>query len=204
MRCYTSHRAGRETNECVFIKSLSLLRVLQFAEGSGQWWFPRVSREIHQRVHPQVSILRHYAAAAAGAQHRSCGHCESGSLHINMTIATLCLMSLRTWLHLETMPLSYDCWSKSKTWCVSVFFLFFFMLSSQGNDPTALSVLTQAITGQVGFMDAEFCTSCGEKGAEKRCSVCKMVIIWILSHLCVQNILRGLVPTLPMGHLLDS
>ena len=125
MRCYSSHRAGRETNECVFIKSLSLLRVLQFAEGSGQWWFPRVSREIHQRVHPQVSILRHYAAAAAGAQHRSCGHCESGSLHINMTIATLCLMSLRTWLHLETMPLSYDCWSKSKTWCFSVFFCFF-------------------------------------------------------------------------------
>lgn len=45
-----------------------------------------------------------------------------------------------------------------------------------GNDPTALSVLTQAITGQVGFMDAEFCTSCGEKGAEKRCSICKVVI----------------------------
>ncbi|XP_056261827.1 ankyrin repeat and MYND domain-containing protein 2a [Pseudoliparis swirei] len=45
-----------------------------------------------------------------------------------------------------------------------------------GHDPTALSVLTQAITGQVGFMDAEFCTSCGEKGAEKRCSLCKTVI----------------------------
>ncbi|MBN3298051.1 ANKY2 protein, partial [Amia calva] len=45
-----------------------------------------------------------------------------------------------------------------------------------GNDPTAFSVLTQAITGQVGFMDAEFCTTCGEKGADKRCSVCKMVI----------------------------
>ncbi|XP_033856208.1 ankyrin repeat and MYND domain-containing protein 2-like isoform X2 [Acipenser ruthenus] len=45
-----------------------------------------------------------------------------------------------------------------------------------GNDPTALSVLTQAITGQVGFIDAEFCTACGEKGADKRCSVCKMVI----------------------------
>uniref|UniRef100_A0A1A7YJW3 Ankyrin repeat and MYND domain-containing protein 2 n=1 Tax=Iconisemion striatum TaxID=60296 RepID=A0A1A7YJW3_9TELE len=45
-----------------------------------------------------------------------------------------------------------------------------------GNDPTALSVLTQAITGQVGFMDTEFCTTCGEKGAEKRCSICKMVI----------------------------
>ncbi|KAA0702203.1 Ankyrin repeat and MYND domain-containing protein 2 [Triplophysa tibetana] len=45
-----------------------------------------------------------------------------------------------------------------------------------GNDPTALSVLTQAITGQVGFMDADFCITCGEKGAEKRCSICKMVI----------------------------
>ncbi|XP_048406408.1 ankyrin repeat and MYND domain-containing protein 2a isoform X1 [Stegostoma tigrinum] len=45
-----------------------------------------------------------------------------------------------------------------------------------GNDPTALSVLTQTITGQVGFMDAEFCTACGEKGADKRCSICKTVI----------------------------
>lgn len=45
-----------------------------------------------------------------------------------------------------------------------------------GNDPTAISILTQAITGQVGFMDAEFCTTCGEKGAEKRCSICKAVI----------------------------
>uniref|UniRef100_H0VJC5 Ankyrin repeat and MYND domain containing 2 n=1 Tax=Cavia porcellus TaxID=10141 RepID=H0VJC5_CAVPO len=35
-----------------------------------------------------------------------------------------------------------------------------------GSDPTAFSVLTQAITGQVGFVD----------GASKRCSVCKMVI----------------------------
>lgn len=52
-----------------------------------------------------------------------------------------------------------------------------FFLSLQGNDPTALSVLTQAITGQVGFMDAEFCTTCGEKGAEKRCSICKMVSV---------------------------
>lgn len=45
----------------------------------------------------------------------------------------------------------------------------------QGSDPTAFSVLTQAITGQVGFVDAEFCTTCGGKGAGKRCSVCKMV-----------------------------
>nr|KAF6468902.1 ankyrin repeat and MYND domain containing 2 [Molossus molossus] len=46
----------------------------------------------------------------------------------------------------------------------------------KGSDPTAFSVLTQAITGQVGFVDVEFCTTCGEKGASKRCSVCKMVI----------------------------
>ncbi|XP_007430421.1 ankyrin repeat and MYND domain-containing protein 2 isoform X1 [Python bivittatus] len=45
-----------------------------------------------------------------------------------------------------------------------------------GSDPTAFSVLTQAITGQVGFVEAEFCTTCGEKGAGKRCSICKMVI----------------------------
>lgn len=45
-----------------------------------------------------------------------------------------------------------------------------------GCDPTAFSVLTQAITGQMGFMDAEFCTTCGEKGASKRCSVCKLVM----------------------------
>ncbi|XP_007532029.1 ankyrin repeat and MYND domain-containing protein 2 isoform X1 [Erinaceus europaeus] len=45
-----------------------------------------------------------------------------------------------------------------------------------GSEPTAFSVLTQAITGQVGFVDVEFCTTCGEKGASKRCSVCKMVI----------------------------
>ncbi|XP_030057218.1 ankyrin repeat and MYND domain-containing protein 2 [Microcaecilia unicolor] len=45
-----------------------------------------------------------------------------------------------------------------------------------GSDPSAFSVFTQAITGQVGFVDAEFCTTCGEKGADKRCSLCKMVI----------------------------
>ncbi|XP_043920685.1 ankyrin repeat and MYND domain-containing protein 2 isoform X2 [Protopterus annectens] len=45
-----------------------------------------------------------------------------------------------------------------------------------GNDPTAFSVLTQAVNGHVGFMDADFCSTCGTKGAEKRCSVCKMVI----------------------------
>lgn len=45
----------------------------------------------------------------------------------------------------------------------------------QGNDPTAFSVLTQALTGKMAFIDAEFCATCGERGAEKRCSLCKMV-----------------------------
>ncbi|XP_077577234.1 ankyrin repeat and MYND domain-containing protein 2a [Stigmatopora nigra] len=45
-----------------------------------------------------------------------------------------------------------------------------------GDEPTALSVLTQAVTGQVGFVDADFCTTCGDKGAQKRCSVCKTVL----------------------------
>ncbi|XP_043545752.1 ankyrin repeat and MYND domain-containing protein 2a isoform X2 [Chiloscyllium plagiosum] len=45
-----------------------------------------------------------------------------------------------------------------------------------GNDPTALSVLTQTITGQIVFMDADFCTACGKKEADKRCSICKTVI----------------------------
>ncbi|XP_030644344.1 ankyrin repeat and MYND domain-containing protein 2-like [Chanos chanos] len=45
-----------------------------------------------------------------------------------------------------------------------------------GNDPTAFSVLTQALTGQMALMDAEFCATCGERGADKRCSLCKMVI----------------------------
>lgn len=45
-----------------------------------------------------------------------------------------------------------------------------------GREPTALSILTQAVTGQVGLVDAEFCTTCGEKGADKKCSACKMVV----------------------------
>ncbi|KAK0142351.1 Ankyrin repeat and MYND domain-containing protein 2 [Merluccius polli] len=44
-----------------------------------------------------------------------------------------------------------------------------------GNDPTAFSVLTQALTGQMAFVDADYCITCGEKGAEKRCSLCKAV-----------------------------
>ncbi|KAK9526398.1 hypothetical protein VZT92_015099 [Zoarces viviparus] len=44
-----------------------------------------------------------------------------------------------------------------------------------GNDPTAFSVLNQAVTGQMTFVDADYCATCGEKGAEKRCSLCKAV-----------------------------
>ncbi|XP_068560525.1 ankyrin repeat and MYND domain-containing protein 2-like [Cebidichthys violaceus] len=44
-----------------------------------------------------------------------------------------------------------------------------------GTDPTAFSVLNQAITGQMTFVDADYCATCGEKGAEKRCSLCKAV-----------------------------
>ncbi|XP_068455165.1 ankyrin repeat and MYND domain-containing protein 2-like [Clinocottus analis] len=45
----------------------------------------------------------------------------------------------------------------------------------QGNDPTAFSVLAQAITGQMTFVDAHYCATCGEKGADKWCSLCKAV-----------------------------
>ncbi|XP_076013261.1 ankyrin repeat and MYND domain-containing protein 2-like [Genypterus blacodes] len=44
-----------------------------------------------------------------------------------------------------------------------------------GDDPTAFSVLTQALTGQMAFADAEYCATCGEKGADKRCSLCETV-----------------------------
>ncbi|XP_028317227.1 ankyrin repeat and MYND domain-containing protein 2-like isoform X1 [Gouania willdenowi] len=44
-----------------------------------------------------------------------------------------------------------------------------------GSDPSAFSVLTQALTGHMTFEDAEYCSTCGEKGAEKRCSLCKAV-----------------------------
>ncbi|KAG7501013.1 ankyrin repeat and MYND domain-containing protein 2-like [Solea senegalensis] len=44
-----------------------------------------------------------------------------------------------------------------------------------GNDPTAYSVLTQALTGQMAFVDADYCVTCGERGADKRCSLCKAV-----------------------------
>ncbi|KAA8586073.1 hypothetical protein FQN60_007642 [Etheostoma spectabile] len=44
-----------------------------------------------------------------------------------------------------------------------------------GNDPTAFTVLTQAVTGQMAILDADYCATCGEKGAQKRCTVCKAV-----------------------------
>ncbi|KAM6958810.1 ankyrin repeat and MYND domain-containing protein 2-like [Aplochiton taeniatus] len=44
-----------------------------------------------------------------------------------------------------------------------------------GNDPTAFSVLTHALTGQMAFVDSEFCATCGERGAERKCSICKVV-----------------------------
>ncbi|XP_022075915.2 ankyrin repeat and MYND domain-containing protein 2-like isoform X1 [Acanthochromis polyacanthus] len=44
-----------------------------------------------------------------------------------------------------------------------------------GKDPTAYSVLTQALTGQVVFVDADYCATCGDRGADKRCSLCKAV-----------------------------
>ncbi|TNM93079.1 hypothetical protein fugu_018481 [Takifugu bimaculatus] len=43
-----------------------------------------------------------------------------------------------------------------------------------GNEPTAFSVLTQALTGQMAFVDADYCATCGERGADKKCSLCKL------------------------------
>ncbi|XP_067112492.1 ankyrin repeat and MYND domain-containing protein 2-like [Osmerus mordax] len=50
-----------------------------------------------------------------------------------------------------------------------------------GNDPTAFSVLTQALTGKMAFVDADYCATCGERGADKRCSLCKTLIYCSLS-----------------------
>nr|XP_057903112.1 ankyrin repeat and MYND domain-containing protein 2-like isoform X2 [Doryrhamphus excisus] len=49
------------------------------------------------------------------------------------------------------------------------------LLQELGNDPTAFSVLSQALTGQMAFVDADYCATCGERGADKRCSLCKAV-----------------------------
>ncbi|CDQ74480.1 unnamed protein product [Oncorhynchus mykiss] len=65
-----------------------------------------------------------------------------------------------------------------------------------GNDRTAFSVLTQALTGKMTFIDADFCTTCGERGAEKRCSLCNMVtycgLICQRLHCPTHKICRGL------------
>ncbi|XP_062846814.1 ankyrin repeat and MYND domain-containing protein 2-like [Trichomycterus rosablanca] len=64
---------------------------------------------------------------------------------------------------------------------------------------SAFSVLTQALTGQMAFSDAEFCATCGERGADKKCSFCEMVVYcgqacqelhWF-THKEVCNTLRG-------------
>ncbi|XP_029701475.1 ankyrin repeat and MYND domain-containing protein 2-like isoform X2 [Takifugu rubripes] len=48
------------------------------------------------------------------------------------------------------------------------------LLQQLGNEPTAFSVLTQALTGQMAFVDADYCATCGERGADKKCSLCKL------------------------------
>ncbi|XP_060713248.1 ankyrin repeat and MYND domain-containing protein 2-like [Tachysurus vachellii] len=45
-----------------------------------------------------------------------------------------------------------------------------------GHSPTAYSVLTQALTGQMALMDTEFCATCGERGADEKCLFCEMVV----------------------------
>uniref|UniRef100_A0A8C6UY12 Ankyrin repeat and MYND domain containing 2b n=1 Tax=Neogobius melanostomus TaxID=47308 RepID=A0A8C6UY12_9GOBI len=45
-----------------------------------------------------------------------------------------------------------------------------------GNDPTAFAVLSQALTGQMAFVEGDYCMTCGEKGADKKCSLCKSVV----------------------------
>uniref|UniRef100_A0A131Y2N7 Putative mynd zn-finger and ankyrin repeat protein n=2 Tax=Ixodes ricinus TaxID=34613 RepID=A0A131Y2N7_IXORI len=44
-----------------------------------------------------------------------------------------------------------------------------------GNEPSAISILAEAIRGQKGCDQAASCTACGEPKAEKRCSACKSV-----------------------------
>jgi len=49
-------------------------------------------------------------------------------------------------------------------------------LCPQGDTPTSLNILNQGINGQkFGFDKDEECSTCGELGAEKKCSACKMV-----------------------------
>ncbi|XP_074543455.1 ankyrin repeat and MYND domain-containing protein 2-like isoform X2 [Halichoeres trimaculatus] len=50
------------------------------------------------------------------------------------------------------------------------------LLQQLGSDPTAFSVLNQALTGQMALADADYCATCGDRGADKRCSLCKSVL----------------------------
>lgn len=52
------------------------------------------------------------------------------------------------------------------------------LLSTQGHEPTAFSTMAQGINGQrSAFEDNSPCGTCGEFGAEKKCSACKSVSI---------------------------
>ncbi|KAH8042221.1 hypothetical protein HPB51_021305 [Rhipicephalus microplus] len=44
-----------------------------------------------------------------------------------------------------------------------------------GNEPSAISILAEAVRGQKGFDQGASCTACGEPQADKRCSACKSV-----------------------------
>lgn len=44
-----------------------------------------------------------------------------------------------------------------------------------GDEPSAISILVQTVSGQKGCPDGVICTTCGEPKAEKKCSACKSV-----------------------------
>lgn len=44
-----------------------------------------------------------------------------------------------------------------------------------GNEPSAVSILAEAVRGQKGYDQGASCTACGEPEADKRCSACKSV-----------------------------
>ncbi|KAI1291709.1 Ankyrin repeat and MYND domain-containing protein 2 [Halotydeus destructor] len=45
-----------------------------------------------------------------------------------------------------------------------------------GEEPSAISILMQTVNGQKGFNDdAAVCSTCGEPGPPKKCSICRMV-----------------------------
>lgn len=46
----------------------------------------------------------------------------------------------------------------------------------QGDDPSSLNILNQAVNGQkFGFDEIEDCATCGELNSKKKCTACKMV-----------------------------